>query len=170
MREPREVAEDVTSDVFAGLVDAARQYHEEGTAEQWLKQVAIRAALRTKERLTGEWNKQKQGGESGGATPHGAARSRSFVSFDDQAEMTAGSLDAIQQEELIELEQRVKALRASADPQHRRWAEFIDLYRQGYGYGQIGDRMGITAGTARNWLVAIRKHLAAPASSGGPHA
>lgn len=164
LREPREVAEDVTSDVFLGLVHAVKQYREKGTAEQWLKQVAIRSALRTRERLTGEWNKQKRGSPPGDDSARGFARSRSFVSFDDQAAMTLAQLDAIEEEELIELERRVNALRMSADPQSRRWAEFIELYRQGYGYAEIGERMGLTEGTARNWLVAIRKHLAAAGS------
>lgn len=164
LREPREVAEDVTSDVFLGLIDSAKQYGEKGTAEQWLKQVAVRSALRTREQLTGEWNKQKRVGPPGGDSVPRFARSRSFVSFDDQAAMTLAQLDAIEEEELIELERRVHALRMSADPQSRRWAEFIELYRQGSGYSEIGERMGLTEGTARNWLVAIRKHLAAPAA------
>src|ERR671933_1447621 len=51
LSEPREAAADVTSNVFVGLPAAAKHYREEGKAEWWLKQVAVRAALRRKEAL-----------------------------------------------------------------------------------------------------------------------
>ena len=35
--EPREMAADVTSDVFVGLPDAVKHYRETGKPEQWLK-------------------------------------------------------------------------------------------------------------------------------------
>jgi RNA polymerase sigma factor (sigma-70 family) len=151
LREPREATEDVTSDVFAGLMDAARQYREEGKPEQWLGQVAVRAALRAREKLTGEWHGRR-----------GTTGARRAVSFDDEANAIASELDSIDRDELLELERRIAALRSSAEPRHQRWAEFIDLYREGYGFEEIGRRLNLTEATARNWLVAIRKHLALP--------
>jgi RNA polymerase sigma factor (sigma-70 family) len=158
LAEPREVAEDVTSDVFVSLPDAIARYREEGKAEQWLKQIAVRAALRARERLTGQWRK-------GDEPP---APARRHESFDEEAEHITRFLDDVEREELMELERRIDALRTSADPKEQRWAEFIDLYRQGYGYAEIGERMRVTEGTARNWLVAIRKHLATPLAAGRP--
>lgn len=151
LREPREAAEDVTSDVFIGLMEAAKQYREEGKPEQWLARVAVRAALRAREKLTGEWH-----GRRGTTAP------RRAVSFDDEANAIAGELDSIDRDELLELERRIAALRTSAEPRHRRWAEFVDLYREGYGYEEIGKKLNLTEATARNWLVAIRKYLASP--------
>ena len=153
LAEPREVAQDVTSEVFMALPETARLYRSEGKAEQWLSRVAVRAALRARERLTGQWNK--------GAKP--AAVGRRHESFDEEADRIAGLADSIDREELLELERRLARLRESSDELHRRWAAFIDLYREGFGFDEIGKRMNITAGTARNWLVAIRKHLASPA-------
>ncbi len=152
LREPREAAEDVTSDVFVGLVDAAKQYREEGKPEKWLAQVAVRAALRAREKLTGDW----KGRQGSGAT-------RRNVSFEDEANAIAAELDSVDRDELLELERRIAELRSSAEPRHQRWAEFIDLYRAGYGYEEIGKKLNLTEATARNWLVAIRKHLASPA-------
>jgi RNA polymerase sigma factor (sigma-70 family) len=157
LREPREVAEDVTSDVFVGLPDAVRHYQDEGRAEQWLKQVAVRTALRARERLTGDWSKR-----SGGRPALSTARRH--TSFDQEADTIVRYLDEIETHELLELERRVEAMRKDPDVRRQRWAEFIDLYRLGLGFAEIGDRMGLTEGTARNWLVAIRKHLADPPS------
>jgi RNA polymerase sigma factor (sigma-70 family) len=152
LQEPREATEDVTSDVFVGLMEAAKQYREEGKPEQWLAQVAVRAALRAREKLTGDW----KGRQRSGAT-------RRNVSFEDEANAIAAELDSVDRDELLELERRIAALRSSAEPRHQRWAEFIDLYRDGYGYEEIGKKLNLTEATARNWLVAIRKHLASPA-------
>ncbi|MEO7646625.1 MAG: sigma-70 family RNA polymerase sigma factor [Gemmatimonadaceae bacterium] len=149
LREPREAAEDVTSDVFVGLIDAAKLYREEGKPEQWLSQVAVRAALRAREKLTGEWNGRQ-----------GTKTARRSVSFDDEANAIASELDAVDRDELLELERRIAELRTSPEPRNQRWAEFIDLYRDGYGYEEIGTKLNLTEATARNWLVAIRKHLA----------
>lgn len=151
LREPREATEDVTSDVFVGLMEAAKQYREEGKPEQWLAQVAVRAALRAREKLTGEWHGRR-----------GTTAARRAVSFDDEANAIATELDSIDRDELLELERRIAALRSSAEARHQRWAEFIDLYREGYGYEEIGRKLNLTEATARNWLVAIRKHLASP--------
>lgn len=152
LREPREVTEDITSDVFVGLVDAAKHYREEGKPEKWLGQVAVRAALRAREKLTGEWSGR-----------HGVRAARRSVSFEDEANAIASELDSVDRDELLELERRIAELRSSPEPRLRRWAEFIDLYRDGYGYEEIGEKLNLTEATARNWLVAIRKHLAAPA-------
>lgn len=151
LREPREATEDVTSDVFVGLIDAAKQYREEGKPEKWLARVAVRAALRAREKLTGEWNGR-----------HGVRTARRHVSFEDEAGTIASELDSVDRDELLELERRIAGLRSSTEPRHRRWAEFIDLYRDGDGYEEIGKKLNLTEATARNWLVAIRKHLATP--------
>ena len=155
--EPREAAADVASDVFVGLPHAAAHYREEGRAEWWLKQVVVRTALRKKEALTGRWSSSRRGGHD----PVG----RSYGSLDETAEEIVRLLDEVEREErleLLELERRREALRASRDPLRRRWAEFLDLYVEGCGFAEIGERMGLSEGTARNWLCQIRKHLAHP--------
>src|SRR5215471_5466584 len=73
--EPREMAADVTSDVFVGLPDAVKHYQETGKAEQWLKQIAIRTALRQKEALTGRWSS----GRSSDAKPEGASAAEKSI-------------------------------------------------------------------------------------------
>lgn len=160
LAEPREAAADVASDVFVGLPDAVRHYRDEGRAEWWLKQIAVRTALRRKEALTGRW----ASGRGDGA----AAPGRSYVALDEVADEIVVRLDAVEREEQLELERRRGALRASDDPQHRRWDAFLDLYVAGYGFGEIGARLGLTEGTARNWLCKIRKHLTQAASAPVP--
>jgi RNA polymerase sigma factor (sigma-70 family) len=154
LAEPREAAADVASDVFVGLPDAARHYREEGRAEWWLKQIAVRTALRRREALTGRW--------SSGRQPGGAGPGRSYVSLDEAADDIVARLDAVEPDELLELERRRAALRASDDAQHRRWDTFLDRYVAGYDFREIGARLGLTEGTARNWLWKIRKHLGRP--------
>jgi RNA polymerase sigma factor (sigma-70 family) len=154
LAEPREVAADVASDVFAALPLAVRHYREEGRAGWWLKQITIRTALRKKETLTGRW----VSGRTAGKEP--ARAGRQYVSFDETSDRVAARLDAAEPEELLELNRRREALRASADAQQRRWDAFLDLYVAGYEFAEIGARLGLTAGTARNWLCQIRKHLA----------
>ncbi|MEX1186204.1 MAG: sigma-70 family RNA polymerase sigma factor [Gemmatimonadaceae bacterium] len=151
LREPREATEDVTSDVLVGLMEAAGQYREEGKPEKWLAQVAVRAALRAREKLTGDWKGRQ-----------GSGAKRRNVSFEDEANAIAAELDSVDRDELLELERRIAELRSSAEPKHQRWAEFIDLYRDGYGYEEIGKKLNLTEATARNWLVAIRKYLVSP--------
>ena len=158
--EPRELATDVASDVFVGLPDAVHQYRDEGKAEQWLKQIAVRTALRKKESLTGKWSSGRSGGGDGGAS--GDNRGRTYVSFDESADQIVRELDSIEQEEIMELERRRTAMRNSDDPTRRRWDEFIQLYVEGFGFAEIGERLGITEASARNWLCKIRKHLAQP--------
>jgi RNA polymerase sigma factor (sigma-70 family) len=161
LAEPREVAADVASDVFVGLPDAARHYREEGRAEWWLKQVVVRTALRRKEALTGRWSSSRS--RDGGAGKGGsAATGRRPVSLDETADEIVNRLDEVEREELLELERRRSALRESADPAKRRWDEFLDLYVDGCSFQEIGARLGLSEGTARNWLCQIRKHLARP--------
>ena len=150
LAEPREIAADVTSDVFVGLPEAVRHYRETGKAEQWLKLIAVRTALRRRGALTGQWSEWV-------ATP-----GRSFVSYTETAEQIVSRLDEIDSEELIELQRRREALRSSSDKIKRRWDEFLQLYIDGYDFDEIGRRMGLTAATARNWLCKIRKHLSRP--------
>lgn len=170
LTEPREAAADVASDVFVGLPDAARHYREEGRAEWWLKQVATRTALRRRESLTGRWTSGRQVAAATRATAGAPADApgRTFVSFDETADLLVARLDAADPDEVLELERRRAALQASDDPQQRRWAAFLDLYVDGYDFAEIGARLGITEGTARNWLWKIRKHLGRPAPAAGP--
>jgi RNA polymerase sigma factor (sigma-70 family) len=154
LAEPREVAADVASDVFVGLPNAARHYREEGRAERWLKQVAVRTALRRKEALTGCWSSGRRAGDS--------APGRCAVALDETADEIVDRLDAVEREELLELERRRDALRTSPDPAKRRWDEFLDLYVDGCSFQEIGARLGLSEGTARNWLCQIRKYLARP--------
>jgi RNA polymerase sigma factor (sigma-70 family) len=165
LAEPHEVAADLASDVFVGLPEAARHYREEGKAEWWLKQVAVRAALRKKESLTGRWatGKKSGAGERGehGMREHGAS-GRRHIPFEETADQIVERLDAIEREELLELERRREALRRSPDATKRRWDEFLELYVAGYGFEEIGARLGLTAATARNWLWKIRQYLAQP--------
>jgi RNA polymerase sigma factor (sigma-70 family) len=158
LQEPHEMAADVASDVFVGLPDAVRNYREEGRAEWWLKQVVVRTALRKKEALTGRWASGRRAERAAG----GPASARRFVSFDESPDEIVAGLDSAEREELLELERRRAALRDSPDETRRRWAEFIDLYVAGHSFEGIGERMGLTEQTARNWLWKIRKHLARP--------
>lgn len=161
--EPRAIAEDVASDVFVGLPEAAQHYREEGKAEWWLRQIAVRAALRKKEALTGRWatGKKSAAGDRGERGER-HARGRRYVSFEETADQIVERLDAVEQEELLELSRRRDALRNSTDATKRRWAEFLDLYVAGYDFKQIGERLGLTEASARNWLCKIRKYLAEP--------
>ena len=155
LHEPREAAADVASDVFVGLPDAAKHYREEGRAEWWLKQVTVRAALRRREALTGMW----ASGRKPAAADAPDARARSYVPFDETADQIVARLDDVDPDELLELRRRREALRESPDPVRRRWDEFLELYIAGYGFDEIGAHLGLTSGTARNWLSKIRKHL-----------
>ncbi len=171
LREPGEEAADVTSDVFVGLPDAVKHYREEGKAKWWLKQIAVRTALRRKEELTGRWatgkkpSRQAAEGEKshGERADHAATeKGRIYVSFDETVDQIVERLDTAEREELLELGRRRDLLRNSPDPTKRRWAEFLELYVAGYGFNEIGQRMGLTEASARNWLCKIRKYLAQP--------
>src|SRR5437764_8345110 len=111
--EPREMAADVTSDVFVGLPDAVKHYRESGKPEQWLKQIAVRTALRRRESLTGRWS---SGNSSPDAAPNaGRPSGRSYVSYDETPDQIVQRLDAVEHEEVMELERRREALRNSPD-------------------------------------------------------
>jgi RNA polymerase sigma factor (sigma-70 family) len=157
--EPNEMAADVTSDVFVGLPDALKHYRDEGKPEQWLKQIAVRTAIRRRESLTGKWSSVKSTGvDQSNSRPVG----RSYVSYDETPEQIHHRLDSVEQEELMELERRRKALRESSDATKRRWDQFLQLYIDGYNFSEIGAQIGITEASARNWLCKIRKYLAQP--------
>jgi RNA polymerase sigma factor (sigma-70 family) len=159
--EPGRVAEDVTSEVFLGLPEAAAHYREKGLAEWWLKQVAVRRALRKKEAETGQWAAGKSAPGGGVAKRDRTGRIR--LSFDETADQIVGLLESVERDaERMELDRRRAALRSSPDPKERRWAEFLDLYVAGFDFEEIGERMEMTEATARNWLCNIRKHLARP--------
>ena len=157
--EPRELASDVASDVFVGLPEAVQRYRDEGKPEQWLKQVAVRTALRKKESLTGRWSSGRSGDATSSRERTGG---RSFVAFDESADQIVERLDSVEREELMELERRREAMRNSDDPAKRRWDEFLQLYIDGFDFSEIGRRIGITEASARNWLSKIRRHLAQP--------
>jgi DNA-directed RNA polymerase specialized sigma24 family protein len=70
----------------------------------------------------------------------------------------------VEHDELLELHRRRAALRDSPDETKRRWDEFLELYVAGYDFREIGERMGLTEASARNWLCKIRKYLAQPVS------
>jgi RNA polymerase sigma factor (sigma-70 family) len=160
--EPNEMAADVTSDVFVGLPDALKHYRDAGKPEQWLKQIAVRTAIRRRESLTGKWSS----GRSSDAEPKERAVGRSYVSYDETPDQIVHRLDSVEQEELMELERRRKALRESSDATKQRWDQFLQLYIDGYDFGEIGERIGITEASARNWLCKIRKYLAQPVAVG----
>ena len=157
--EPGEVAADVTSDLFVALPEAAARYSEQGKAEAWLKHVAVRAALRRRESLTGRW---ASGRHAGNSRAGNSALGRRYVPIDEGVEALVHQLDAVTPEDVLDLERRRETLRRSSDPTRRRWAEFIDLYIAGYGFAEIGQRLGLTEASARNWLWKIRKYLAQP--------
>lgn len=163
LAEPREAAADVASDVFVGLPDAVHRYREEGRAEWWLKQIAVRTALRRRAVLTGRWSAGQRTAGAGDDGAGHAPRERTYVPFQEAADSLVARLDAVDPEELLELERRRAAMRASDDAQHHRWDAFLELYIAGFTFEEIGARMGLTAGTARNWLCNIRKHLGRPA-------
>lgn len=144
LKEPGEVAIDVTSEVFARLPQTLAAYQEVGKAESWLMQVAVRTAIRQKESITGSWSKTK-------------AR-RVGVDLDENAvQSIAASMEETDRDERMELTRRMDEWRS--DPEKARWADLVKLFLEGYGHDEIAERLGITAGTSRTLLWKVRREL-----------
>lgn len=153
LKEPGEVAIDVVSDLFAVLPQAVRSYREMGTPEAWLMRLALRAALRKKESLTGRW-------QSGAGTKRRtAAGGRVVVDLDDVVGSIFSSFDAVEPEARITLHRHLARWRN--DPSKTNWCSFVDLYLQGYGHEDIAGQLGITPATSRTLLWKIRRELGA---------
>jgi RNA polymerase sigma factor (sigma-70 family) len=144
LKEPAEVAVDVTSEVFARLPQTLAQYREVGRAESWLMQVAVRTAIRQKESITGSWSKTKA--------------KRVSVELDETAvQEIASSLEGDDVEARMELARRMDEWRL--DPEKSRWVELVNLFLEGYGHDEIAERLGITPGTSRTLLWKVRREL-----------
>jgi RNA polymerase sigma factor (sigma-70 family) len=144
LKEPGEVAIDVTSEVFARLPQTLAAYQEVGKAESWLMQVAVRTAIRQKESITGSWSKTK-------------AR-RAGVDLDENTvQRIAASIEESDRDERMELARRMDEWRA--DPEKARWADLVKLFLEGYGHDEIAERLGITPGTSRTLLWKVRREL-----------
>lgn len=144
LKEPKEVAIDVTSEVFARLPQSLGHYHESGKAEAWLMRVAVRAALREKETITGIWSKK------------GSRR----IGVELNEETVAGIENLMEAEERdarLELSRRMEAW--AADPGKSSWVRFVTLFLEGYGHEEIAAQLGISVGTSRTWLWKIRREL-----------
>jgi RNA polymerase sigma factor (sigma-70 family) len=144
LKEPGEVAIDVTSEVFARLPQTLGQYREVGKAESWLMQVAVRTAMRQKESLTGAWS---------GTKPR-----RIYVDLDDtSAQEIAASMERDDVEARMELTRQMDEWRL--DPEKTRWVDLVKLFLEGYGHDEIAKRLGISAATSRTLLWKIRREL-----------
>jgi RNA polymerase sigma factor (sigma-70 family) len=159
LKEPGEIAADVTGQVFLGLPDALRNYEEAGRAEAWLMRIALRTALRQKESLTGNW--------AGAATPKQAsstnaprAAGRVNIDLDGVTGEIMSHFEEVENDERLELSRRLDAWRG--DPDKQRWLEFIDFFLEGYSHDEIAERLEITPKTSRTWLWKIRRALAEP--------
>jgi RNA polymerase sigma factor (sigma-70 family) len=144
LKEPGEVAIDVTSEVFARLPQTLAQYREVGRAESWLMQVAVRTAIRQKESITGSWAKSK-------------AKRVSVELNETAVQEIASSLEGDDVEARMELKRRVDEWRP--DPEKSRWVDLVNLFLEGYGHDEIAERLGITPGTSRTLLWKIRREL-----------
>lgn len=144
LKEPGEVAIDVTSEVFARLPQTLCAYQEIGKAESWLMQVAVRTAIRQKESITGSWSKTK-------------SRRVSVDLNDTTAQDIAASFEGDNVDERMELDRRMDEWRT--DPEKARWIELVNLFLEGYGHDEIAQRLGITPGTSRTLLWKIRRDL-----------
>ena len=157
LREPREVSSDVAAQVFLGLPAALARYRDMGRPEQWLLRVALRTALRHKETLTGNW----VGGER---NPRGSRRAegrpRSFLDLNHAVDEISHLLEEVELDERLELQRRLEKWRH--DPEKTRWLQLIQLFLEGYGHDEIGERLGISSGTSRTWLWQIRQALSEP--------
>lgn len=144
LKEPGEVAIDVTSEVFARLPQTLRHYREVGKAESWLMQVAVRTAIRQKDSLTGSWSKTKM--------------KRASVELNETAvQEVAASMQDDDVEARMELTRRMDEWRL--DPEKARWVDLVNLFLEGYGHDEIAERLGITAGTSRTLLWKVRREL-----------
>ncbi len=153
--DPRETTADIVSTVFLGLPSAARAYREQGKAEQWLKRVAIRTALRYKESTTGVWNS----GVRREARENDATIPRRSVTLEDVVEEVSALLDdADQADRRFEFRCRLDAWRA--DPAKSRWVRWVEMYCDGYSHEEIAAALGISAGGSRNWFKKITMALA----------
>jgi RNA polymerase sigma factor (sigma-70 family) len=162
LREPREVAADVTAQVFLQLPEAVARYREVGRPEQWLLRVALRTALRHKEKLTGNWAPR------GGTTEKRKdTRGRSYLDIDHATEQISNIMDEVERDEHFELRRRLAKWRD--DPTKSRWLELIDLFLEGYSHEEIAERLGITPGTSRTWMWRIRLALAESEDVSGRH-
>lgn len=151
LREPDEVAADVTATVFLGLPAAARRYREMGRAEQWLKQIAVRTALRHKEKLTGQWEE---------AAPARSERpGRTQVSFDEAVDGVVALMDRAEEaDDYRELTRVLEAWRR--DPKKKRWATIVQLRAEGYSHEEIAQRENIAASTSRTMFWQAKQELA----------
>lgn len=154
LREPSEVASDVTGQVFLGLPGAVGRYQDIGRAEQWLMNIALRTALRHKESLTGNWSTGGSGSRP--KTPRG--RGRSYLDVDDAAGEIATVIDEVEADERFELRRLLESWKS--DPAKQRWLELVELFIEGYSHDEIAEKLQITSGTSRTLLWKIRQHLA----------
>lgn len=144
LKEPGEVAIDVTSEVFARLPQTLATYQEVGKPESWLMQVAVRTAIRQKESITGSWSKTKP--------------RRVGVDLDENAvQRIAASMEETDRDERMELARRMDEWRS--DPEKARWADLVKLFLEGYGHDEIAEQLGITPGTSRTLLWKVRREL-----------
>ena len=144
LKEPGEVAIDVTSEIFARLPQTLGHYREVGRPESWLMQVAVRTAIRQKESLTGTWSK--------------TGTTRSSVDMNEVAvQEIVGSMEADDLDARMELTRRLDEWRLDADK--ARWVDLVKLFLEGYGHEEIAERLGITAATSRTWLWKVRREL-----------
>jgi DNA-directed RNA polymerase specialized sigma24 family protein len=119
-------------------------YQETGKAEAWLMRVAVRAALREKEAITGAWSKK------------GSRRIAVALNEDTVAEIE-NLMEGEERDARLELSRRMEAW--AADPEKANWVRFVQLFLEGYGHEEIAEQLGITVGTSRTWLWKIRREL-----------
>lgn len=154
LREPAEVASDVTGQVFLGLPAAVARYQDIGRAEQWLMNIALRTALRHKESLTGNWSSGRAPRRDRAARGSG----RSYLDIDDAALQIGGIMDEVEADERFELHRHIDSWKG--DPSKQRWVELVELFIAGYSHDEIAAKLQITPGTSRTLLWKIRQHLA----------
>jgi RNA polymerase sigma factor (sigma-70 family) len=144
LKEPKEVAIDVTSEVFARLPQTLKRYQETGKAEPWLMRVAVRAALRQKESITGVWSKK-------------GSRRIAVELSEESVSRIENELEIEQQDARLELARRMEEW--ERDPARASWIKFVSLFLEGYGHEDIAQQLGISVGTSRTMLWKIRCEL-----------